>query len=673
MAKRSTTYKLLLASIDNAKVLVMDRQTLEFNKSQCKYLCQGLQELSMFLRREDVQRLILRHVSPPSSPCGWSNALLQLHSVVKRAENLVQLCCTKESTFPKRALHLFAMKEYVQDILVYLRWWSSILSMVIDIPSSKLSIPERVKNFHQEFERGLEYNEELDVAVLEDRIYLLNKVNMEMQVLPDHIKLASKKRHYLNLLTQVHNRLSDSPDIHSTPQLNQYTLDSRNALLGQGSSGVVNKGKWCGLDSVLKQYENSKSDDIEVTSLKRLNHPHIVRIFRHWKDEAVAKYKSHIVMERLDKDLDQYIESVQRKHKKTRPPFTEPVAIDIMLQVINAIRHMHNKSIVHRDLKPQNILVRVDCENAVPELKAEGYVEVKLGDLGIARDNMETSNAGALTHKAGTTVYRAPELAIKEYTQGSKNFPRRADVWSFGIMCFRILTGKQPFEEIEGNIAKQEYIGNGGRPSIPDNCPDYLRFCMEKCWDMNPLNRPRAMDMWRMLRVAQLRSLDIIDQNYDLFTFKDHSNEQTLQLAPPPAQGYGTPPAQGYGTPPAQGYGTPPAQGYGRQRRDSSVAPVNQASVSFISEPVNEEFFPFIGTAPRSQVVPHDSGYSQGWEIYYPGNSSQSSYYQPNIDPNYYSNYKPSQSYSSPHFPLVDHDNQPITNPNYLKSIIKLQ
>ncbi|KAG0567580.1 hypothetical protein KC19_7G145300 [Ceratodon purpureus] len=652
MAKRSDTTKLLLASIDKAKVLVMG-QTLEFNKSQCKYLCQGLQELSMFLRREDVQmllatRLILRHVSPSSSPCGWSNALLQLHSVVKRAENLVQLCCTKQSTFPKRALHLFAMKEYVQDILVYLRWWSSILSMVIDIPSSKLSIPERVKNFHQEFERGLEYNEELEVAVLEDRIYLLNKVNMEMQVLPDYIKLASKKRHYLNLLTQVRNRLTDSPDIHSTPQLNQYTPDSRNALLGQGSSGVVNKGKWCGLDSVLKQYENSKSDDIEVKSLKRLNHPHIVRIFRHWKDEAVAKYKSHIVMERMDKDLDQYIESVQRKHKKTRPPFSEPVAIDIMLQVINAIRHMHNKSIVHRDLKPQNILVRVDCENAVPELKAEGYVEVKLGDLGIARDNMETSNAGALTHKAGTTVYRAPELAIKEYTQGSKNYPRRADVWSFGIMCFRILTGKQPFEEIEGNIAKQEYIGNGGRPSIPDNCPDYLRFCMEKCWDMNPLKRPRAMDIWRMLRVAQLRSLDIIDQNYDLFMFKDHSNKQTLQLAPPAS-----------------------AQEYGRWRCDSSVAPVNQASVSFILEHVNEEFFPFIGTASRSQVVPHESGNSQGWE-YYPGNSSQSSYYQSNIDPNYYSNYKPSQSYSSPHFPLVDHDNQPITNPDYLKSI-KLQ
>jgi serine/threonine protein kinase len=55
--------------------------------------------------------------------------------------------------------------------------------------------------------------------------------------------------------------------------------------------------------------------------------------------------------------IDKHIESQMSKTKLV-PPFSEHVAIDIMLQVINAISHMHNKGIVHRDLKPKNVLVR---------------------------------------------------------------------------------------------------------------------------------------------------------------------------------------------------------------------------------------------------------------------------------------------------------------------------
>jgi serine/threonine protein kinase len=384
--------------------------------------------------------------------------------------------------------------------------------------------------------------------------------------------------HYL-LLLQVHALLTGE-DEHSTPQLNEFQHHRWNALVGQGASGVVNRVTWCGYDCILKQYDVLKLEDSEVNSLKKFNHPHIVRFFRHWKDESTDKYKSHILMERMERNLYEHIESQKSKTKQVRP-FSEPVAIDIMLQVINAIWHMHNLGIVHRDLKPGNVLVR--SGSVLPELSAEGYVHVKLGDFGTAKEDMMTSNAGALTHKAGTTLYRAPELASKEYIRsGTRKFPRKIDLWSFGIMCSQILTGQKPFMGIEGNNALQAHMEQGGRPSIPDDCPDYLRFCMESCWAKHPENRPKSSDMWRMLRVAQLRSLGLLDENYDLFTFKDRNNNQISLIPPVELQGGGS-------------------------RSDRSLAPVTQASVSVTETTLRPNVEP-----EKPNAIFHNSGDSIG-------------------------------------------------------------
>jgi serine/threonine protein kinase len=376
------------------------------------------------------------------------------------------------------------------------------------------------------FEQGLTPHEKLEEAAREDRNHLEHKVRVEIEKRKSDHGLRRERHgvHYL-LLLQVQALLTGK-DEHSIPQLNKFQYHGRNARVGEGGSGEVSRVTWCEYDCVLKEYDALKLEDSEVNSLKKCNHPHIVRFFRSWKDKSTDK--SRILMESMERDLDKHIESQMSKTKPV-PPFSEPVAIDIMLQVINAIWHMHSKGIVHRDLKPKNVLVRsgsVLSSVLSNELLAKGYVQVKLGDFGIVKEDMMTSYAGALTYKAGTTLYRAPELASIEYTRsGTRKFPRKIDLWSFGIMCSQILTGQQPFEEIEV-YRLQGHVEKGGRPSI-DDCPDYLRFCMESCWEKRPENRPRSLDMWRMLRVAQLRSLGLLERKYDhdLFTFKDHNNK----------------------------------------------------------------------------------------------------------------------------------------------------
>ena len=386
-----------------------------------------------------------------------------------------------------------------------------------------------MKASNQEFEERLRRNEKvLEEAAREDRKHLLNRVTEEIaKRKSDHVLRGERHSDHYLLLLQVQALLTGK-DEHPTPLLNKYRSHSGNALVDKGGSGVVSRVTWCGYNCILKRYDASKLEDSEVNSLKKFNHPHIVRFFRYWKDESTDKYKSHILMESMERDLDEHIESQKSKTKQV-PPFSEPVAIDIMLQVINAIWHMHNKGIVHRDLKPGNVLVRSGSGLSSllsNELIAKGYVQVKLGDFGIAKEDMMTSYAGALTFKAGTTLYRAPELASKEYTRsGTRKFPRKIDLWSFGIMCSQILTGQKPFMGIEGYNALQANVEQGGRPSIPDDCLDYLRFCMESCWEKRPENRPRSLAMWRMLRVAQLQSLGLLERNYDFFTFQVRNNK----------------------------------------------------------------------------------------------------------------------------------------------------
>lgn len=120
-------------------------------------------------------------------------------------------------------------------------------------------------------------------------------------------------------------------------------------------------------------------------------------------------------MERMERDLERHINShvLQWRFGQSRP-FSEPVAIDMVLQVVNAMSHMHDKRIVHRDLKPQNVLLRLRSESGVNELSALGYVQVKLGDFGLAKADMLTSNVGGLTKNTGTTLYRAPELSSRK-------------------------------------------------------------------------------------------------------------------------------------------------------------------------------------------------------------------------------------------------------------------
>jgi serine/threonine-protein kinase len=143
------------------------------------------------------------------------------------------------------------------------------------------------------------------------------------------------------------------------------------------------------------------------------------------------------------------MELVEGDSPKGPLPFDE--AWHIASQIVAALEYAHDKGIVHRDLKPANIKITPDGV-------------VKLLDFGLAKaftnqkePSASVENSPTLTIGAtevgvilGTAAYMSPEQAK------GKNVDKRADIWSFGVVLYELLTGERLFraEDVSETLAQ---------------------------------------------------------------------------------------------------------------------------------------------------------------------------------------------------------------------------
>ncbi len=192
----------------------------------------------------------------------------------------------------------------------------------------------------------------------------------------------------------------------------------------------------------------------EAKAIAALNHPNICHIY-----DVGPNY---LVME--------YIEG-----ESPKGPMPLEEALRMALQIAAALDAAHDKGIVHRDLKPANI-----------KIKPDGTVKVL--DFGLAKQSRDRRPAGGedadtltltMTEAGmivGTAAYMAPEQAL-----GNPNVDKRADIWAFGVVLYKLLTGKNLFPGEEASDILAKVIRD--EPDLsgaPDQVQPLLRRCLEK-------------------------------------------------------------------------------------------------------------------------------------------------------------------------------------------------
>lgn len=159
----------------------------------------------------------------------------------------------------------------------------------------------------------------------------------------------------------------------------------------------------------------------EIRSLQKVNSDYVVKYIDDgvWVDNNIEHF--YLIMEYvIGKDLDKFLKTEQKKFISD-----ENLMRDIFAQILNGLYDMHEIEIIHRDLKPSNIFITESQK-------------IKLLDFGLVKmlDYSSITTKGKLV---GTPFYMSPEII-----QG-KQPDYRSDLYSFGVMVYKIMTGEFPF------------------------------------------------------------------------------------------------------------------------------------------------------------------------------------------------------------------------------------
>lgn len=247
--------------------------------------------------------------------------------------------------------------------------------------------------------------------------------------------------------------------------------------IASGSFSNLYRGFYCGQEVAIKILKDIQDDSTqyqefiqEVSIMRKVRHKNVVQFI----GACTRKPNLCIVFEYMSGgSVYDYI----RREGQLKYPLVLKVAVEVS----KGMDYLHQRKIIHRDLKAANLLLD---ENQT----------VKIADFGVARILVE--GGGHMTAETGTYRWMAPEVIEH------KPYDERADVFSFGIVLWELLTSKVPYQDMTPLQAAVGVVQKGLRPGIPANCPPALGEIMQSCWDGNPAARPT----FRML-TARLQPL----------------------------------------------------------------------------------------------------------------------------------------------------------------------
>lgn len=233
----------------------------------------------------------------------------------------------------------------------------------------------------------------------------------------------------------------------------------------------------------------------EAHLLSSFNHKHILKL-RGWSSEGVAGFMStgradgfFLIFDRLEGTLFQRLSQWRKRarddemlyaiHKRKKYPETLKLFIQrikIARDIADAFAYLHDTcNVFHLDLKPGNIGF---CSDGC----------LKVFDFGLAVEVQPESDSCDetfdLNGKKGTSRYMSPEVIRRE------RYNAKADVYSFSILLWEMLSLSKPYGGMEGNEVKDNVAHKGLRPKIPKEWPTQIRMLLKYGWAKRAEDRP---------------------------------------------------------------------------------------------------------------------------------------------------------------------------------------
>jgi hypothetical protein len=249
--------------------------------------------------------------------------------------------------------------------------------------------------------------------------------------------------------------------------------------IGEGGMGVV----WRALDTNLDREvaikilpEAFSADPERLTRFEReakllasINHSNIATVYGLHEQKDVR----FLAMELIPgSDLARTLDD---------KPLAASEALSIARQIAAALEATHQRGVIHRDLKPANVYLTPGGE-------------IKVLDFGIARGIEPTASEDALPVRApertqpgmilGTVSYMSPEQAR------GKPLDARADMWSFGCLLFRMLSGRPAFHgETRWDRLAAVLREDPEWSALPADTPETIRDLLQRCLEKEPDRR----------------------------------------------------------------------------------------------------------------------------------------------------------------------------------------
>ena len=243
-------------------------------------------------------------------------------------------------------------------------------------------------------------------------------------------------------------------------------------VLGSGGMGVVvaardeRNGDEVAV-KVLRSVDDSRAVERffrEARAMGKLDSENVVRV----RDAGSDGNKPYLVMDRLTGvDLAARTRAVG--------PLAPMEAADHLIEACEALSHAHSKGIVHRDVKPSNLFLHTVGDKTILKVLDFGISKVQTRDVW-ERTLTTTDDGGVL----GSPPYMSPEQV-----RDPKAVDPRSDVWSLGVVLYKILSGSVPFDgdsvgEVFAKVLERPYPSLRVTTDVPVALDDVVKRCLEK-------------------------------------------------------------------------------------------------------------------------------------------------------------------------------------------------